>query len=69
MNGRLDNIEKQQSEISARLERLETLVNQRLYDTRPIWESVLASIAELDKKIDARVDDLRAETAKRLRRC
>lgn len=60
---RLDSLEKQQGEMNARLERLETIVDQRLYDTRPLWESVLSQIAELDKKIDNRVDELRAENA------
>ena len=63
VNERFDKIEKQQAEFSARLERLETIVDQRLYDTRPLWESVLSQIAELDKKIDTRVEELRAETS------
>jgi chromosome segregation ATPase len=63
MSARLHNLETQQGEMSARLERLETIVDQRLYDTRPLWESVLSQIAELDKKIDTRVEELRAETS------
>jgi uncharacterized membrane-anchored protein YhcB (DUF1043 family) len=51
----------QQNELSARLERLEVKVDQRLYDTRPIWENVQEQLAELDRKIDARVDELRNE--------
>jgi archaellum component FlaC len=63
MSARLHNLETQQGEMSARLHNLETIVDQRLYDTRPLWESVLSQIAELDKKIDTRVEELRAETS------
>jgi chromosome segregation ATPase len=63
MSGSLHNLETQQGEMSARLERIENIVDQRLYDTRPLWESVLSQIAELDKKIDTRVEELRAETS------
>lgn len=50
LNGRLDNIEKQQAHFSARLESLETKVDQRLYDTRPIWENVQTQLSELSKE-------------------
>lgn len=63
VNARLDKLETQQGEMSRRLHNLETIVDQRLYDTRPLWESVLSQIAELDKKIDTRVDELRSETS------
>src|SRR6266850_2317145 len=63
LNGRLDNIERQQAELNGRLESLETKVDQRLHDTRPIWENVQSQLSELDKKIDIRADELRAETA------
>lgn len=63
VNTRLDKLETQQGEMSARLHNLETIVDQRLYDTRPLWESVLSQIAELDKKIDTRVEELRGETS------
>jgi|GEM_PF-861069 len=60
---RFDNLEEQQSSLSARIESLETKVDQRLRETRPIWESVLSQLAQVDKKIDTRIDELRAETA------
>lgn len=63
VNTRLDKLETQQGEVSARLHNLETIVDQRLYDTRPLWESVLSQIAELDKKIDTHVEELRSETS------
>jgi len=34
-------------EVKTRLEALEKTMNERLYDTKPIWERVLAEIAEL----------------------
>lgn len=61
-NGRLDNLEKQQSELSSNLESLGTKVDQRLRETRPIWENVLSQLEFLDKKIDTRADELRSET-------
>ena len=62
-NEDLQLVKKQQSELSARLESLENKVDQRLYDTRPIWENVLAQIEQLEKKIDRRVDELGSQTA------
>lgn len=50
LNGRLDNIEKQQAEFSARLESLETKVDQRLHDTRPIWENVQTQLSDLRRE-------------------
>lgn len=60
---KLGSLATQQAEFGAKLDNLETIVDQRLYDTRPLWESVLSQIAELDKKIDTRVEDLRSETS------
>jgi chromosome segregation ATPase len=59
LESRFDNLENQQSALSASLESLETKVDQRLRETRPIWENVLSQITELKKEID----ELRAETA------
>jgi hypothetical protein len=60
---KLGSLASQQTEFGVKLNNLETLVDQRLYDTRPLWESVLSKIAELDTKIDTRVDELRSETS------
>jgi len=59
VNERLDNLENQQAALSARFDNLETKVDQRLRDTRPIWENVLSQLAELHKE----VEELRAETS------
>lgn len=56
---RHDRLEKQQAEFGVKLDSLETKVDQRLRETRPIWENVLSQLAELHKEIDG----LRAETA------
>ena len=63
LSAKLGSLAIQQAEFGAKLDSLETKVDQRLRETRPIWESVLSQIAELDKKIDTRIDDLRGETA------
>jgi len=55
----LDNLEKQQADVNVRLESLETKVDQRLRETRPVWENVLAQLTKLKKE----VDELRTETA------
>jgi chromosome segregation ATPase len=63
---RLDRIESRQGNmetgilnLGARLGALETIVEERLQDTRPLWESVQTQLTEirgdirrLDKKID-----------------
>lgn len=53
-NNRLEQVE-------TRLESLETKVDQRLHDTRPIWENVQSQLKELDKKFDSGIDELRTE--------
>lgn len=67
IGGQLDNLEKQVNErlgnLEKRFDSLETKVDQRLRETRPIWENVLSQLALLDKKIDTRVEELRSETA------
>lgn len=63
LSAKLESLANQQSEFSAKLDSLETKVDQRLRETRPIWENVLSQLAQVDKKIDTRIDDLRAETA------
>ena len=63
IGGHLDNLEKQQADLNARLESLETKVDQRLRETRPIWENELSQLEQVDRKIDTRIDELRAETA------
>jgi predicted transcriptional regulator len=59
----LKQVKNQQYELSSRMARLETKVDERLYDTRPILENVLSQIAELDKKTESRIEELRSETA------
>lgn len=49
-SARLDHFEKQQAEFSARLESLETKVDQRLHDTRPIWENVQTQLSDLRRE-------------------
>jgi predicted nucleic acid-binding Zn-ribbon protein len=44
---RLEKLEQWVDNIDSRLQRLEQKVEQRLYDTRPIWHKVVADIAQL----------------------
>jgi chromosome segregation ATPase len=48
-------------EVSARLEALEKTVNERMYDTKPIWERALAEIAETRAELKAEIAELRSE--------
>lgn len=59
IGGQLDNLQKQQTELSTKLESLEVKVDQRLRETRPIWENVQSQLGELKKE----VAELRSETA------
>ena len=39
------------AETGARVERVEQVLEQRLYDTRPLWETVQAQLKELGERI------------------
>ncbi len=65
LEARQENLEIDVKDLKARQENLGRLIEQRLYDTRPIWEGVQADVAEiktiirkLDKKVDILHDDL-----------
>lgn len=47
VEGRLENLESRQERLEERLERLETKVDERLHDTRPMWEALQTQITEL----------------------
>ena len=47
-----DNVAIILQNIDSRLERLEQTVEERLHDTRPIWEKVVADIAQLQQGQD-----------------
>ena len=52
--------------MDARMTSLEAKVDERLYDTRPIWERVLAEITELragQEQLQAAQEEMRAEIA------
>ena len=42
-----------QSKTDARVERLERILEERLYDTRPIWEALRAQVQELEGRVGA----------------
>jgi chromosome segregation ATPase len=47
LEGRIENLETRGDRIDSRLANLEQSVEDRLYDTRPIWEKVLVDISQL----------------------
>jgi esterase/lipase len=52
--------------IDSRLQRLEQKVEQRLYDTRPIWHKVVADIAQLQsgqQRLEQNLDKVRVEVS------
>jgi wobble nucleotide-excising tRNase len=42
-----------QSKTDARVERLERVLEERLYDTRPIWEALRAQVQEIGGRVGA----------------
>jgi chromosome segregation ATPase len=53
-----------QSKTDARVERLERVLEERLYDTRPIWEALRAQVQELEGRvgaIESEITEMRAE--------
>ena len=47
LEGRIERLENRVNNIDSRLQRLEQRVEERLYDTRPIWHRVVADIGQL----------------------
>lgn len=47
------NLTNKNTETDARFERLERVLEERLYDTRPIWEAVQAQVQELNGRVGA----------------
>lgn len=59
LESRFDVLEKRFDSLQSRFDNLENKVDQRLRETRSIWENVQAQLAEVVKDVDL----LRAETA------
>jgi len=58
------NLTDKHAETDARVERLERVLEERLYDTRPIWEALRAQVQELDRRvgaIESEITEMRAE--------
>lgn len=51
-NGRLDQLLTLVQGIDTRLKTLEQKVDERLYDTRPLWEGVQAQLTELRAEVE-----------------
>jgi len=64
VDNRLENVESHLKSLDARLTSLETKVDERLKDTRPMWEAVQAQLVEIKES----QDQLRDEMEKGFRR-
>ena len=62
MRGSMENLVTWVGNIDTRLQRLEQKVEERLYDTRPIWQKVLEDIGKLQKGQTKIQETLQAET-------
>ena len=49
LDTRVDNIDPRLTKLEQRFDNLEKKVEERLYDTRPIWQKVVADIAQLQE--------------------
>jgi chromosome segregation ATPase len=58
VESRLDRLETRLENVETRLNDLETKVDERLKETRPIWEAVLSQLQQLDARINKLSDDL-----------
>jgi chromosome segregation ATPase len=47
------NLTDKHTETDARFERLERVLEERLYDTRPIWEALRSQVQGLDRRVGA----------------
>ncbi len=56
---RLGSLENRFGNLETRMGNLETKVEERLYDTRPIWEKVQADIAQLQEGQESMRKDVR----------
>ncbi|MEK6299848.1 MAG: hypothetical protein AABO41_03930, partial [Acidobacteriota bacterium] len=68
LNARFDElvslVKNNQAATDARVERLERVLEERLYDTRPIWEAVQAQVQELGERvgaIESEISEMRGE--------
>ena len=62
MRSSMENLVTWVGNIDTRLQRLEQKVEERLYDTRPIWQKVLEDIGKLQKGQTKIQETLQAET-------
>lgn len=64
---RLGKVEDRLGNLEERLGSLETKVEERLKDTRPMWEAVQTQIAEVESSLRSEIQGLRAEMEKGFR--
>lgn len=64
LGAQLESFEARQQSFGTRLESLETKVDERLRDTRPMWEAVQLQLTEVESSLRSEIRGLRAEMEK-----
>jgi len=67
MESRIESMDSRLGSVDARLGGLETKVDERLKDTRPMWEAVQAQLAEVESSLRGEIQGLRGEMEKGFR--
>ena len=68
LEDRLGKVEDRLGTVEDRLGSLDTKVEERLKDTRPMWEAVQTQIAEVESSLRTEIQGLRAEMENGFRR-
>lgn len=63
----VQSIDSRLGNVEARLESLETKVDERLKDTRPMWEAVQVQLTEVESSLRSEIQGLRSEMEKGFR--
>lgn len=64
LEARQESFETRLASLDTRLESLETKVDERLKDTRPMWEAVQSQLTEVESSLHSEMRGLRAELEK-----
>jgi len=64
---RIESMDARLGNVDARLENLETKVDERLKDTRPMWEAVQVQLTEVESSLRSEIQALRGEMEKGFR--
>ena len=67
IDSRVESMDSRLKNVETRLESLETKVDQRLRDTRPMWEAVQTQLTEVESSLRGEIQGVRAEMEKGFR--